>query len=56
MISKRFLPGKFVASNYGTVFHTGVCSWASKIDKKRRVWFRSEKEAVSKGYKEHSCV
>lgn len=56
MILKKFSPGKFVASNYGNVFHAGVCFWAGKIEEKRRIWFMTKKEAVSKGYKEHKCI
>lgn len=51
-----FSPGKYVASNRGSVYHEPKCDWAKKIVEGRRVWFNDRKEAEKKKYKAHSCV
>ncbi len=52
----NFEPGKYVASNRGTVYHAPNCDWAKKIGSKNRVWFNSDKEAKKAGLKKHSCL
>ena len=52
----NFEPGKYVASNRGTVYHSPKCDWAQKIGSTNRVWFDSEQEAKKKGLKKHSCL
>ena len=54
-ISATYTPGKFVASNKGNKFHMPKCAWAANIKKENQVWFDSEKEAASNGYKMHNC-
>ena len=55
-VKKTFKPGKFIASNNSTFYHTVKCDWAKKISKSNRVWFKSKEEARKKGYKQHSCL
>lgn len=55
-VKKTFKPGKFIASNNSTFYHTVKCDWAKKISKNNRVWFKSKEEARKKGYKQHSCL
>ena len=55
-VKKTFRPGKFIASNNSTFYHTVKCDWAKKISKNNRVWFKSKEEARKKGYKQHSCL
>lgn len=53
---KEFVPGKFVASKTGTMYHTPKCEWAKRIKKSNRVWFNTHQEAKKAGYKKHSCL
>ena len=54
-ISATYTPGKFIASNKGNKFNMPKCTWAANIKKENQVWFDSEKEAVSNGYRKHNC-
>jgi len=52
----EFVPGRYVASKMGNVYHEPKCVWAKRIVEERRLWFQDKKEARSKGYKQHKCV
>lgn len=54
--STVFSPGKYVASTRSNIYHEAKCDWAKKINKARRLWFKSKEEAWEKGYKAHGCV
>jgi len=51
-----YSPGKYVASNMGSVYHEPKCQWAKRIAEDRRIWFKDKREAQSKKYKKHKCV
>ena len=55
-VEKTFTPGKFVASENGSVYHTPKCDWAKRISNKNKVWFNDKQEARKKGYRQHDCV
>jgi|SRR3989344_1334333 len=55
-VKATYSPGKYVASKRSNQYHEPKCDWAKKISKEHRVWFADKKEAVSKGYTEHSCL
>lgn len=55
-VSKSFVPGKFVASKSGSVYHAPKCEWAKKIAKKNRVWYNDKNQAKKNGLKQHSCI
>ncbi|MBS3166419.1 hypothetical protein J4444_04820 [Candidatus Woesearchaeota archaeon] len=55
-VKATYSPGKYVASKRSNQYHEPRCDWAKKISKEHRVWFADKKEAVSKGYTEHSCL
>lgn len=55
-IKAEHVPGKFVASSTGKVYHAPKCDWAKKIKDKNKVWLDSEKEAEKQGYEKHSCL
>jgi len=46
--------GKFVASKSGKVYHWPWSYWGEKIKLENQVWFDSEEEAQSAGYKRAS--
>lgn len=43
--------GQFVGSKNSTKYHLPSCRFAKKIKPENQVWFSSEEEATSKGYK-----
>lgn len=55
-VETEYYPGKYVASEMGSVYHIATCDWAKRIKKKRQVWFKDKREAGKKGYKKHKCV
>lgn len=52
----KFIPGKYLASKMGGIYHEPRCEWARKIAPTRRLWFKDKAEAEEKGYKAHGCV
>lgn len=49
--TNALLPGKFVASKNGTLYHFPWCPGAQKISDKNKIWFQTADEAKNKGYK-----
>ncbi len=47
---------RYVASRKGVNYHELNCRWARKILPKRKVWFKSKKEAEEEGFKPCKCV
>jgi len=56
VVSKKYTPGKYIASKMGKSYHSPKCDWAKNIKEKNRVWFDDDKEAKKAGYKKHSCL
>lgn len=52
----KYSPGKYVASKNSNVYHEPKCDWAKRIQRNRRLWFKSKEAAWEKGYKGHSCI
>lgn len=55
-VTRRYSPGKFLATKTGRTYHSPKCEWAKKIRKDNQLWFASEKEADELGYKRHNCL
>lgn len=55
-VSSSVTPGRFVASKFGTTFHTAKCDWAKKVKKRNQVWFKTKDEARRAKLKPHSCI
>ena len=41
---------KYAGSINSDIFHYPNCKWAKKIKKENKIWFKSRKEALDKGY------
>lgn len=52
-VKKTFIPGKYVASKWGNVYHAANSEWAKKMKKKNMIWFPSEEEAKKSGRRPH---
>ena len=57
---KRKIPRKplkrYIASRKGVNYHELKCRWARKILPKRKIWFKTKKEAEEDGFKPCVCV
>lgn len=51
---KRKRRAVYVGSIDGRVYHHRSCEWVNNI--KKKVWFKSKKDAQKKKYKRHKCV
>jgi len=47
---------RYVASRKGANYHEPGCRWARKILPKRKIWFKTKKEAEEDGFKPCVCV
>ena len=47
---------RYIASRKGVNYHELKCRWARKILPKRKIWFKSKKEAEEEGFKPCDCV
>ncbi len=47
---------RYVASRKGVNYHDLKCRWARKILPKRKIWFKTKKEAEEDGFKPCVCV
>jgi len=52
----KHIPGKYVASTQGNVYHEPKCTWAKRINKDRQLWFADKGKARNQGYKAHTCA
>lgn len=55
-VSSSVTPGRFVASKFGTTYHTAKCDWAKKVRKRNQVWFKTKDEAKRAKLRPHSCI
>jgi len=55
-VTAKHVPGKYIASTQGNVYHEPRCAWAKKINKDRQLWFTDKNKARNQGYKAHNCV
>ncbi len=55
-ITKKFSPGRYVASRRGKYYHEAKGEWAKKIKQVNQIWFDSKEEAWEQGFKAHMDV